>query len=492
MNDLFKEKVSFVVLEAIAPLVEPPGDKRVPFGWGAAAVECTAGGGATRLKAASSPPVPPKPETELRAYLRLAIAVDVREEKQIKVTLPEDGKVIGIIDIRYAYVLQVFELPVEAADVPEVLRQGVELRMVRGEQPLWFFTDANGLAGEAALLPHLLIAGTETDKEQQFLQQLASVASVQPFGWMEGCVLDALSDLQTVYPERPEFAAALDQHLSLFLTESGELVYENPRSVPVDGSIYGIEGTLPFAVIAKRHPEHPVLELALRFWLSHGSGPDGVIADGTSITAEGAYTVAYPLAVLARLRGRDDLAELAISNLIHRMKLLQHEQGLCWINRQSNGEWEPYVNWGRAYAWYMLGLIRSIVELRGMERHADRVAELEQECLRIAQIALAHQRSDGLWSCMLNEPETGVDTSGSAGIAAAMAIGWRHGLLPDTMEEAAKRTYAGLLAYLTPDGLLGGVAQSNRNGEALQRSGYRVLSQMAMGLMGQLAAAIRG
>jgi unsaturated rhamnogalacturonyl hydrolase len=62
--------------------------------------------------------------------------------------------------------------------------------------------------------------------------------------------------------------------------------------------------------------------------------------------------------------------------------------------------------------------------------------------------------------------------------------------LPEAMRDAAHRAYEGLLPHVRPDGLLGGVAQSNRNGEELQRSGYRVLSQMAMGLMGQLSAAI--
>nr|WKN34271.1 hypothetical protein K4G66_17985 [Tunicatimonas sp. TK19036] len=51
-----------------------------------------------------------------------------------------------------------------------------------------------------------------------------------------------------------------------------------------------------------------------------------------------------------------------------------------------------------------------------------------------------------------------------------------------------ENTWNGLLTYLTSDGLLDGVAQSNRGGEALQRSDYRVISQIGMGLMAQLYA----
>ncbi|WP_437206165.1 hypothetical protein [Planctomicrobium sp. SH664] len=42
---------------------------------------------------------------------------------------------------------------------------------------------------------------------------------------------------------------------------------------------------------------------------------------------------------------------------------------------------------------------------------------------------------------------------------------------------------------LTPDGFLQGASQSNKGGEDLQRSEYRVIYQMGMGLMAQLLAA---
>ncbi|HID22692.1 MAG TPA: hypothetical protein EYP14_09870 [Planctomycetaceae bacterium] len=44
--------------------------------------------------------------------------------------------------------------------------------------------------------------------------------------------------------------------------------------------------------------------------------------------------------------------------------------------------------------------------------------------------------------------------------------------------------------HLTSDGLLGGASQSNKGGESLQRSDYRRVYQMAMGLQAQLIAAL--
>jgi len=48
-----------------------------------------------------------------------------------------------------------------------------------------------------------------------------------------------------------------------------------------------------------------------------------------------------------------------------------------------------------------------------------------------------------------------------------------------------------LTAYLTSDGILSGVAQHNAGGMELQRGGYRVMSQMGLGLWAQLYAAVR-
>ena len=56
----------------------------------------------------------------------------------------------------------------------------------------------------------------------------------------------------------------------------------------------------------------------------------------------------------------------------------------------------------------------------------------------------------------LDEPRLAPDTAGSAGIAAALALGAKHG----------EKTLAGLRTHLTPDGLRGGVSHSTKGGEA--------------------------
>ena len=100
------------------------------------------------------------------------------------------------------------------------------------------------------------------------------------------------------------------------------------------------------------------------------------------------------------------------------------------------------------------------------------------------------QREDGLWGCFMHRPESLPDTSGSAGIAAAIMTGIHNGFLPTEYAENAKKCFEGLKNYITPDGYLKGAAQDNRGGMKLQESDYRVIAQMGAGLMAQLYAAL--
>jgi len=135
-----------------------------------------------------------------------------------------------------------------------------------------------------------------------------------------------------------------------------------------------------------------------------------------------------------------------------------------------------------------IGIVRTLEALDD----ADATAPWQEEIARVAEFLLRHQREDGLWGNFVHDPDSRHDTSGSAGLAAALARASRRGWLGEEALEAARRTREGLVAQLTPDGLLGGAAQSNKGGDGLQTGSYRVLYQMGMGLMAQLVAALEG
>ena len=300
---------------------------------------------------------------------------------------------------------------------------------------------------------------------------------------MEGCVLDGLERLAAVYPQGG-YDRTLRAHLGRFFPADGRLLAETPRSEPHDDAIDNIESTLMFAPLARFDPHHPWLDRAISYWQDH-TGRDGILLDGSMLSAEGSYTIAYPMARLAARRGDPTLATAALRQLEARREHLWHD-GALWLRwYPATGEC-TFRNWARGVTWHFLGTVRTAQEVVG----DDRLGPLLTDVQRLAALVLRTQRADGLWNCFLDDSAGVADTSGSAGIATALALAARAGWIGQDALAAATRTSQGLLPYMTADGRLGGVAQSNRGGEALQRSDYRVLSAMGAGLAAQLHAAL--
>jgi hypothetical protein len=410
-------------------------------------------------------------------HLRLAIGLDERDEKTVEVFLPKSGRVLGVLELRLVSQFQVYQMPLKSADVADLRREGVALRLTKGSDLEIF---SGGAEAPAVLLPHLLVPGT-ADAKSEYFARLNSLACVQQFGWMEGCVLDGLLDLAA----RPQYAhlkAAAQKHLALFFI-GDHLVYENHLSAPSDDKLYGIEGSLPFAALARVAPQHALLDLALQFWQAR-KRPGGVIQDAMHLSSEGSYTVGYAMAEIARARKSEELMQLAFTQVrVRQAELFDGKE--FWRTRDDAGR-RTNRNWARGVAWQMLGLAHALTVAKDRRDIADLSAALQQMSAWIVPM----QRADGLWSVFTDEPALTPDTAGSAGIAAALAIGAKHGWLDAKARTAAAKTLVGLQKHLTPDGLLGGVSQSNKGGEALQRGNYRSIYQMGMGVMAQLIAAL--
>ncbi|RIK19189.1 MAG: hypothetical protein DCC53_14270 [Chloroflexi bacterium] len=374
------------------------------------------------------------------ARLRVSVAIDERDARRVTVTLNGTGRTLGVLDIRYAHIFQPFELALSAGDASAAAEYGVTLHLGGGSTPLWLLHDPDGHHDlSRALMPHLL-GPVDSPASGAFIDRLASLDSLQFFGWQEGCVLVGLRDLAgcgLLSADRAD--EAIRAHMAMFFDADGRLDYEDDWSRPRAGDIYGIECTLPFAVMAGVLPDHPAIHSALTFWRSLWEQHDGAIQDPDMLSAEGSYTVGYPLAVIGQQRGEPKWTAMALAQLRLRRALFDGERHALRILPDGT---RTFVNWCRGVAWSLLG------------------------------------------------PNTPVDTSGSAGIAAALALAARHGWLPDTARAAASETLDALHSTLTPDGFLGGVAQVNKAGEGLQRDPYRVISQFGMGLMAQLMAAL--
>ncbi|MCL1800253.1 MAG: glycoside hydrolase family 88 protein, partial [Promicromonosporaceae bacterium] len=118
------------------------------------------------------------------------------------------------------------------------------------------------------------------------------------------------------------------------------------------------------------------------------------------------------------------------------------------------------VLWGRGNAWAAIGLPLLIDQLSDYLNPAVREHFLNYYRSQIA--ALVHRYLDpetNLWHTVLTNPNTYPETSGSAGILAAIYLGMRRGYLP--IEEylpVAERVLKAVLSKITDDGEVQGVS----------------------------------
>ena len=431
-----------------------------PFGWPAAYVNQE--GLSLRL-------TPPVIENSI-VMLRLTLALDSRRTHTIRVDAAHSGEAVEMI-VDQGGMLQPFEVAIPIHWMHGTDKIELKLSCDAETPPAILLT---GDPVPAAMRPHLRIsapAGNE-DTVEAMWHTLESFNSLQPFGWCEGCVLDALADRVEAGQSEPEF---LRERLSYYFKSSGEIVYWDHLSRKRENAFYGIEAAHPFAALCRVWPEHPAIPRIADFLLNH-RGPGEVIADRCKITSEGFLVVAYVLALAGYTGDREDWIEEAENQAKLRIKALLRDGSICQrIDAEGIRQGEL---WARGVGWFMLGLARLIPILKKAGRPT---VCFEDAYTAAADIALRYQREDGLWNCFLDDPDSGAETSGSSGIATALALDPCGSGLPETLT----RTAASLRAQLTTDGCLSGISQLNKGGEALQRGGYRVLAHFGTGLCGQ-------
>ena len=459
-----------VPLQVVDTAAAPAKDKRIAFGWSPHILDPD---GTVLLK----------PDHLLRGkhfFLRLSVAVEMWEQAILQVSIPDgEDTQLGVLDIRNSSVLVPYELKIDGRHSNGINTYGLQVKLLTSK-PFGFFGQSNMELGNTVFNPHLLVSSKEKGTIADFLQSFMSVDSIQAFGWREGTVLDGLWQLYSLKGEERALAA-IKEHFDLFF-DGENLKYENSRNDPRDNEIDGIESTIPYATLARISPHHPILKTVIEAWDSY-TQENGMVTGGSTITAEGCYTVAYPMAVIGKAWNDGGLKKRALEQLRHRCVLIEKEK----LNLRYHTDTGTYTfeNWARGAAWTLLGFARTISELK------DEIQDEEiiQTFKKGVDNAIAMQQENGLWNGFM-DADNAPDTSGSAGISTAILIGIREGLLPKTYRRYAEKCWKALSDYLTPDGLLKGVSQDNRGGVPLQRGDYRVIAQMGMGMMAQLYAEI--
>jgi hypothetical protein len=247
-----------------------------------------------------------------------------------------------------------------------------------------------------------------------------------------------------------------------------------------------LESFAPVAALARlqRHEPSPerksILERLAEQMIAVANTPQDFL------TTEGCFTLAFPLAAIANTQEQPTWADLAARLCLERWDFLL--RGGSIVQRAYRDGRTHMANWARGGAWLLLGTAQTATELPA---HHPAQAAFAQRFSQVAPTLLNRQRPDGLWNVFTDQPDSGPETSGSAGMAAALAIAVRLGWLDQGVLEACQRCLIGLEAYLETDGCLGGVSQHNPAGERVLQLGYRIRAAWGTGLYAQLVAALK-
>ena len=289
-----------VPLQVVGTAAAPAKDKRIAFGWSPHILDPD---GTVLLKLDHLP-------REKHFFLRLSVAVEMWEQAILQVSIPDgEDTQLGVLDIRNSSVLVPYELKIDGRHSNGINTYGLQVKLLTSK-PFGFFGQSNMELGNTVFNPHLLVSSKEKGTIADFLQSLMSVDSIQAFGWREGTVLDGLWQLYSLTGEERALAA-IKEHFDLFF-DGENLKYENSRNDPRDNEIDGIESTIPYATLARISPHHPILKTVIEAWDSY-TQENGMVTGGSTITAEGCYTVAYPMAVIGKAWNDSGLKKRALA-----------------------------------------------------------------------------------------------------------------------------------------------------------------------------------
>lgn len=392
------------------------------------------------------------------------------------------GTLIGVWDIRYSHPLQPFVMDVAPDHLEEIFSDGIELSCAENKSGVvWVMTDFEAnREGWKSLLPRLVDV-KEQAPLKAFREKFFSLGAHQPFGWILGCALDGLADYAR--GGDAEAKRVLEEHWRYLKSGEGQVLqYCDPRSQLRVNEIYGREAGTPLGTL-DICPDRKIAELYREF-LFRFDEMEEQGGENNDYTTEGCYTVAYPAAVVGRLL--EDQAVLEVSAKVIRRRIHALWDGKKLIQGKMGKEGSPrFVNWARGITWAMLGTVKSAQRLEP----EINIEEFRTFFREMADWVIQFPRVNGVWASYVDDIASGAETSGGAGIAAALAVGIHAGWLsPSKFLPVVEEARDGLSQFITVDGWLDGISQINRGGDALQRQGYRVLSQMGMGLFAQLDA----
>ena len=432
--------------------------------------------------------------------LCLGNALENRDTFALFARSAKDGRIFARLNLVNLFGFEPVRFDIPLENVEEIERYGIVVTYARMERkdaerilkgdPVCLFSEA---AAEklAAHAPHLLLYEEDFDPKAAFRKNFLSLNCILPFGWMSGCQTEGLRELAE--SGDAEAGSALRAHLDFFLDDEKGVVFNDPRSnLRENGNFHSREDFLPFTAIASVYPEHKAVSMFLEWAAPHMERSAKIPPNRRFLSTEMCYTYAYPLMKIAVARGDAKLAQTALDEILAGVdRLVCPDGGICQ-SAQANRN-PKLKNWGRGAAWYMLGIAQTLRALGGSplkNAGLNGVERVKKAFAGGAEYLSQFQNPDGSWHCFADDPATLPESSGTAGIAAAFALGAESGLLDSSYMARAEKALEWFMSpqNIEPDGFSKNVTQSNRIGDAFQRSGYRVIMPISSGLAAHVIA----
>ena len=152
------------------------------------------------------------------------------------------------------------------------------------------------------------------------------------------------------------------------------------------------------------------------------------------------YMITFLQTQAYRITGEQKYLDRAAKEMLLYLGKIQLANGLFHHSPEA-----PFA-WARGNGWMAAGMTLLLEYLPKDDANRPQILEGYR---RMMKTLLAHQRKDGLWGQLVDDPESWAETSGSAMFAYAFQSGVNHGLLEaETYGPAAQKAYAALVARL--------------------------------------------
>jgi unsaturated rhamnogalacturonyl hydrolase len=169
------------------------------------------------------------------------------------------------------------------------------------------------------------------------------------------------------------------------------------------------------------------------------------------------------LARLARVTGDERYARDAERELLGYARLLQDERSGLFVHGFEESCGTNGQHWARGNGWAVMGLVETLAQL---PRETAPAGELRHRLITLLAGLAARQHASGLWSTVLDRPETPLETTLAVMLVCALDRASEAGVITiDPYRSMRDRAHAAVLEHVSAAGELGLVSDATPIGE---------------------------